>query len=58
MPKRPAFPRLRDATKKQVARRELFLAEMGAVVLWTRLLALIAPLTRRLRRRAAVRRFG
>jgi len=43
MPKQPAFPGLRDAMKKKHTRRELFLAEMDAVVLWTRLLALIEP---------------
>jgi IS5 family transposase len=43
MPKQPAIPGLRDAMKKKVMRREQFLAEMDAVVPWTRLLALIAP---------------
>ena len=43
MPKQPAFPGLRDAMKKKQTRRELFLAEMDAVVPWTRLLALIEP---------------
>ncbi|MEQ8929373.1 MAG: IS5 family transposase [Silicimonas sp.] len=43
MPKQPAFPGLRDAMKKKVTRREQFLAEMEAVVPWSRLLALIAP---------------
>ena len=43
MPKQPAFPGFRDAMKKKVTRRELFLAEMDAVVPWGRLLALIAP---------------
>ena len=43
MPKQPAFPGLRDAMKEKVTRRELFLAEMDAVVPWTRLVALIAP---------------
>jgi hypothetical protein len=43
MPKQPAIPGLRDAMKKEVTRREMFLAEMDAVVPWTRLLALIAP---------------
>ena len=43
MPKQPAIPGLRDAMKKKVTRREQFLAEMEAVVPWTRLLALIAP---------------
>ena len=43
MPKQPAFPGLRDAMKKKQTRRELFLAEMDAVVPWGRLLALIAP---------------
>ena len=44
MPQQPAFPGLRDAMKKKQTRRELFLAEMDAVVPWDRLLALIAPL--------------
>ena len=39
MPKQPAFSGLRDAMKKKPTRRELFLAEMGAVVPWGRLLA-------------------
>ena len=43
MPKQPAFAGLRDAMKKKVTRREQFLAEMDAVVPWTRLLALIEP---------------
>ena len=43
MPKQLAFPGLRDAMNKKVTRRELFLAEMDAVVPWTRLLALIEP---------------
>lgn len=43
MPKQPALPGLRDAMKKKRTRRELFLAEMDAVVPWGRLLALIAP---------------
>ena len=43
MPKQPAFPGLRDAMKTKQTRRELFLAEMDAVVPWGRLLALIAP---------------
>ena len=43
MPKQPAFSGLRDAMKKKVTRRELFLAEMDAVVPWSRLLTLIAP---------------
>ena len=43
MPKQPALPGLRDAMKKKQTRRELFLAEMDAVVPWDRLLALIAP---------------
>ena len=43
MPKQPAFPGLREAMKKKVTRREQFLAEMNAVVPWSRLLALIAP---------------
>ena len=40
MPKQPAIPGLRDAMKKKVTRREMFLSEMDAVVPWTRLLAL------------------
>jgi transposase, IS5 family len=43
MPKQPAIPGLRDAMKKKVTRREQFLAEMDAVVLWMRLQALIEP---------------
>ena len=43
MPKQPAFPSLRDAMKKTQTRREVFLAEMDAVVPWGRVLALIAP---------------
>ena len=43
MPKQPAFPGLRDAMKTKQTRRELFLAEMDAVVPWGRLLALIVP---------------
>ena len=43
MPKQPAFPGLRHAMKKKQTRREKFLAEMEAVVPWTRLLALIEP---------------
>ncbi|WP_287433090.1 IS5 family transposase [Maritimibacter sp.] len=43
MPKQLAFPGLRDAMKKKVTRREQFLAEMEAVVPWSRLLALIEP---------------
>ena len=42
MPKQPAIPGFRVAMKK-VTRREQFLAEMDAVVPWTRLLTLIAP---------------
>ena len=41
MPKQPAFPGLRHAMKKKQTRREKFLAEMEAVVPWTRLLGLI-----------------
>ena len=44
MPKQPAFPGLRHAMKNKQTRRELFLAEMDAVVPWDRLLALIAPI--------------
>jgi transposase len=43
MPKQPAFPGLRHAMKKKQTRREKFLAEMEAVVPWSRLLALIEP---------------
>ena len=43
MPKQPAFPSLRNAMKKKVTRRELFLAQMDVVVPWGRLLALIEP---------------
>jgi len=43
MPKQPAFPGLNHAMKRKRTRRELFLAEMDAVVPWTRLLALIEP---------------
>ena len=43
MPKQPALPGLRHAMKKKQTRREKFLAEMEAVVPWTRLLALIEP---------------
>jgi hypothetical protein len=43
MPKQPALPRLSHMMKKKVTRREQFLAEMEAVVPWTRLLSLIAP---------------
>ena len=43
MPKQPSIPGLRDAIKKKVMRCEQFLAEMDAVVPWSRLFALIAP---------------
>jgi IS5 family transposase len=43
VPKQPAFPSLREAMKKKLTRRELFLAEMDGVVPWARLLTLIAP---------------
>ena len=43
MPKQPAFPALRQSMKKKQARREKFLAEMEAVVPWSRLLALTEP---------------
>lgn len=43
MPKQPAFPSLRNAMKKKLTRREVFLSEMEVVVPWGRLLALIAP---------------
>ena len=38
MPKQPALPGLRDAMKKKRTRREMFLADMDAVVPWDRLL--------------------
>jgi transposase, IS5 family len=41
MPKQMTFASLVHATKKKVTRREKFLAEMEAVVPWSRLLALI-----------------
>jgi transposase, IS5 family len=43
MPKQMTFASLAHATKKKVTRREKFLAEMEAVVPWSRLLALIEP---------------
>ena len=43
MPKQPAFPGLKHAMKKKQTRREVFLAEMDAVVPWGRLMALIEP---------------
>ena len=43
MRKQPAFPGLRDAMKMKQTRRELFLAEMDAMLPWVRLMALIAP---------------
>ncbi len=43
MPKQSAFPGQRNAMKKQVTRREQFLAEMEAVVPRGRPLAPIAP---------------
>ena len=43
MPKQPTFPGLRDAMNKKQTQRELFLAEMDAVVPWRRLMSLIAP---------------
>jgi hypothetical protein len=43
MSKQPIISGLRDAMKKKVTRREQFLAEMHAVVPWTRLLELIEP---------------
>lgn len=42
MPKQHAIPGLRDAIKKKVTQRKQHLAEMDAVVPWTRLLWLIA----------------
>jgi len=43
MPKQMTFASLAHVTKKKVTRREKFLAEMAAVVAWSRLLALIEP---------------
>jgi hypothetical protein len=43
MPKQPAFPGLRQSMKKKQTRREKFLAEMEALVPWSRRLALIEP---------------
>lgn len=43
MPKQMTFASLAQACKKKVTRREKFLAEMEAVVPWSRLLALIEP---------------
>ena len=43
MPKQPAFPGLRVAMKKKQTRRDVFLFEMDAVVLWGRLRGLIEP---------------
>lgn len=43
MPKQMTFASLAYSTKKKVTRREKFLAEMEAVVPWSRLLALIEP---------------
>ena len=43
MPDQPAVPGLRHAMKTKQTRREKVLAEMEAVVPWTRLLALITP---------------
>lgn len=43
MPKQMTFASLAHASKKKVTRREKFLAEMEAVVPWSRLLALIEP---------------
>lgn len=43
MPKQLTFASLAHSTKKKVTRREKFLAEMEAVVPWSRLLALIEP---------------
>ncbi len=36
MPKQSAVPRLRDTLKKKQTRREMYLAEMGTLVLWCR----------------------
>jgi hypothetical protein len=43
MPKQMPFASLAQASKKKVTRREKFLAEMEAVVAWSRLLSLIDP---------------
>lgn len=43
MPKQPGFPGFRDAMKKKQTRRELFLAELAAMVPWGRFFALIEP---------------
>lgn len=43
MPKQPTFLGHREVVKKKVTRRELFVAEMDAVVPWGRLLWLIGP---------------
>jgi len=43
MPKQMTFASLAHASKKKVTRREKFLAEMEAVMPWSRLLALIEP---------------
>lgn len=43
MPKQPAFPGLRQSMKNKQTRREKFLSEMGVVVPWPRLVALIVP---------------
>jgi transposase, IS5 family len=43
MPKKMTFASLAQTTKKKVTRRKKFLAEMDAVVPWSRLLALIEP---------------
>jgi transposase, IS5 family len=43
MPKQMTFASLAQTTKKKVTRREKFLAEMEAVVPWSRLIGLIEP---------------
>jgi IS5 family transposase len=43
MPKQMTFASLAHSTKKKVTRREKFLAEMEAVVPWSRLVVLIEP---------------
>lgn len=43
MPKQMTFASLAHSAKKKVTRREKFLAEMEAVVPWSRLIALIEP---------------
>ena len=46
MPKQSTLPlpRLDEAMKKKATKREIFLAEMDAVVPWSRLVSVIEPL--------------